>query len=351
MRSLSVVFAVALASAAAFADGAVLIRHGTVYAAAGRIADADVLVVGGRIKAIGHGVPAPQGARIVEAKGKTVTPGLFATSRDLNATANVADIDDPDSALLPAARKLGVTRIVSYPADCTSVFCGPARIVRTSGDFDTVATANAGVWLRLEAGGKPAHPDLWGTIADTFEDARAYGAGRGAFFRPGEQRTAKADVESLQPVLRGEVPLLAIAEHADVITRIARFAEAAKLRLVVFDGGEAWKIAGLLKALRVPVVASGAVGAGLDKAGVETVLLGRVSRATGTSPLPAKLPPDRAVAAATRAAADAFAASDAGTLAPGLEADLVVWNGAPGTAPVLMFVHGNEVLLRGGDAS
>ena len=55
-----------------------LIRSGTVLTGTGmRLDGADVLVVDGRISAIGPGLAAPPGARVIEASGRWVTPGLI----------------------------------------------------------------------------------------------------------------------------------------------------------------------------------------------------------------------------------------------------------------------------------
>jgi len=57
---------------------AVLIRNATVLTGTGTRLDAtDVLLRGGSIEAIGTGLPAPEGVRIVEAKGRWLTPGLI----------------------------------------------------------------------------------------------------------------------------------------------------------------------------------------------------------------------------------------------------------------------------------
>jgi imidazolonepropionase-like amidohydrolase len=362
--------AVLVVSAAGQGAPAVLIRHGLIYGGvlAGRPSNGDILIENGKIKAVGPALPAPAGARIVDVGGKPVTSAPMAVSHTLLMTSNIADADDQASALVPAARKVAVSRLMSMPAACKDVFCGPARIVHMGLDFDTAVTDNAGVWVRLEEGGKPTHPDLWTKIRTTIDDARNYAAGRGAFFRPGEQRSSKADVMALGAVLDGEIPLLVAAEHADVITRIARLAEAEKMKLVVFDGGEAWKIAGLLKALRVPV----AFPAGerppfelsatqlknaveLDRAGVAVIFVASVGTGTGAAPMhlaaqavQAGMKPDRALAAVTSTPAEAFGLAGYGSLTPGRDADLAIWNAdpfAPAATPVGLFVKGEEIPL------
>ena len=55
-----------------------LIRNATVLTGTGtRIDGGDVLIEGGRIKAVGASLPAPEGAVVVDASGRWVTPGLI----------------------------------------------------------------------------------------------------------------------------------------------------------------------------------------------------------------------------------------------------------------------------------
>lgn len=56
----------------------VLIRSTTVLTGTGaRIDAADVLIVDGRISAVGSGLAAPEGAQVIEGQGRWVTPGLI----------------------------------------------------------------------------------------------------------------------------------------------------------------------------------------------------------------------------------------------------------------------------------
>jgi imidazolonepropionase-like amidohydrolase len=58
---------------------AVLVRGATVWTqgAAGRLTDADLLVVDGKVAGVGRGLTAPAGALVVDGAGKHVTPGLI----------------------------------------------------------------------------------------------------------------------------------------------------------------------------------------------------------------------------------------------------------------------------------
>ncbi|XBQ17735.1 MAG: amidohydrolase [Oceanicaulis sp.] len=63
---------------APFESGVTLLRGATVFdGVGGRFEDTDILVEDGRIAAIGQGLEAPEGASVVDAAGRFVTPGVI----------------------------------------------------------------------------------------------------------------------------------------------------------------------------------------------------------------------------------------------------------------------------------
>ena len=86
------------------ASAPTLIRGATVLTGTGtRIDNGDVLIVGGRIAAVGTGLDAPAGARIVEAQGRWVTPGLIDVHSHMGvyASPGVDALDDGNEATDP----------------------------------------------------------------------------------------------------------------------------------------------------------------------------------------------------------------------------------------------------------
>ena len=65
---------------------------------------------------------------------------------------------------------------------------------------------------------------------------------------------SRLDLEALQPVLKGQVPLAIQANRASDLLAAIRLADEFKLRLVLIGASEGWTVATELAAARVPVV-------------------------------------------------------------------------------------------------
>src|SRR6186997_1602836 len=125
----------------------ILVRGGTVHTATGApIANGSVLIRAGKIVAVGPNVTAPSNARIIDATGKTVIPGMIdnhshigARPTDLNDSPmligpqhrflDALDWNDPD---FQDAVEGGVTTIVTGPGSGENV-SGMAVVIKTFG--------------------------------------------------------------------------------------------------------------------------------------------------------------------------------------------------------------------------
>ena len=128
-------------------DAPILVRGATVHTATGApIANGSVLIRAGKIVAVGTNVAAPAGARVIEAAGKVVIPGMIdnhshigARPTDLNDTPmligpqhrmlDALDWSDPD---FQDAVEGGVTTIVTGPGSGENV-SGMAVVIKTFG--------------------------------------------------------------------------------------------------------------------------------------------------------------------------------------------------------------------------
>ncbi len=281
------------------AGTATFIRHGKVFTLGlmGTLGDGDVLIAGGKIVAVGPNLVAPAGARVIDARGKWVTPGLLASytqlgimeielvadsndggpglklSGDADDTAgpshdeaagtaafDVVDALNPASTLIPIARIAGVTRSLTAPTLSRGVFSGHAAVIHLGNGSDDLVKMHAGMVVNLEpasGGGAPTRPVLWSKFRETLDDAREYWAQRAGYRRPGgarDQASARTDLEALGPVVRGEEPLIVHVNRAADIRRVVAYAVANKLKLVILGADEGWMAAKELADAHVPVI-------------------------------------------------------------------------------------------------
>jgi imidazolonepropionase-like amidohydrolase len=271
---------------------------------AGDIASGTVLIKDGKIVAVGAKIAVPADARIVDASGKTVSPGLVLPSTSLT-VAEVEQIGDtmddsagkrmgasfdvqygvnPNSALIPLARLSGVTRAVVTPvlgrggsgghkddgADDfsgsfedgeASLFAGQvATATLAAGATDAVVKAKIGMALDLgEAGAAYAGGSRGAAIVllkSALEDARHYARNRAAFDM-GASRPypySRDDLEALIPVVEGRMPLLVRVHRASDITQILKFAADQKLKLILEGAEEGWMVADAIAKAAVTVL-------------------------------------------------------------------------------------------------
>jgi imidazolonepropionase-like amidohydrolase len=214
------------------------------------------------------------------------------------------------------------------------------------------------------AGGSRAAAIL--RLREALQDARDYAANRRAF--EGAQRRdyalSRLDLEALQPVLRGELPLVITVHRASDILAAMRVAREFNLRLVISGANEGWLVARELAAANVPVIIN-AMGnipgmesmaitlenaARLNAAGVNVVLAtfeshnSRNIRQVAGNAVSYGMPLDAALRAITLNPARLWGiASSYGTLEVGKDADVVIWSGDP----LEVTAHAAHVFING----
>lgn len=390
----------AAALASPVAAETVLIRDGRVVTngSAGTIENGDVLIVNGRITAVGANVSAPSGARIVEANGRYVTPGAFAAMSEIglseisgSGAPNDADLDgdgisaaaDAGRAFNPAVtaiavtRMEGVTRAAIAPSSTPTIFGGRGALVSMSGAPDSLFRQNAFMVVELgetgasRAGGSRA--SLWPTFEAALRDAREY-PNR---YRSGQGGAvlSELDAAALQPFARGQGLFLVHIESAADIRRLIRFKrDNPSLRFAIHGGAEAWQVADELARAQIPVIVDPLsnlpdrferLSARLDNAAI----LQRAGVTVAIAPGPGSVDAhqarlvlqlagnavangmewDAAFAAVSRTPAEIFGVgSQIGRLERNYQADVVIWDGDPlqvTSAPDAVFVEGVEQRL------
>jgi len=391
---LAVLVVLVLANAPAAAQ-IIAITGGTVHTLgpAGTIEGGTVLIENGRIRAVGKEVAIPAGARRIDAAGKVVTPGLFdsesrlgivevdAGSGTVDTTVNderitaandVTDVINPRSFVIPINRVEGLTRAVVAPLPGKSLLAGRGAVIHLGTESpDFVLRPRVAMFAVLGApaarlsGGSRAAALL--RLREALRDALDYGAHRAAFDR-GDRRPyalSRLDLEALQPVVRGEIPLVVSVNRAADIESTLKLAKDFHLDLILADAAEAWVVAPQLAAAKVPVLLNvlnnlpasfDALGATLENAarlhaaGVTIAFMSgdahnaRNLKQSAGNAVAHGLPWKAALEAMTTVPARIWGLADHyGTLEPGKDADVVVWDGDP----LEVTTFADHVLIRG----
>jgi imidazolonepropionase-like amidohydrolase len=268
----------------------IAIVGGTVHpVSSGAIANGYVVFDNGHITAVDSGsLPADlaRGTRLVDASGKHVYPGLISTSTILgleeigqvSATQDQSEYGtytpevraitavNPSSALIPVARANGILTAVSVPQGGT--ISGFASIIRMDGwtTEEMSISDRAGLAVRWpyvaprrgggrrfgRGGGGDADEQIE-ALEELFATAATYRQARSA------EPTTKVDLrlDSLGPVLAGEVPLYVFANDAAQIRSAVAWAGRRGLGLVIVGGSEADQCTDLLNAQGVSVIVQG----------------------------------------------------------------------------------------------
>ncbi|WP_353206463.1 amidohydrolase family protein [Sphingorhabdus sp.] len=385
----------AVAETIAITGGRVVVGDGTAPIDGGT-----VIIRDGNVIAAGASVAVPADARRIDAKGKWVTPGVFAGFTRLglsevdavkgtndksggksgfSAAIDVAPAIDPFRSPFAVNRAAGVTRAVVAPEAAESIFAGQGAIADLGADSNPVTRARAFQFAEFGedgaalSGGSRAGTHLH--FRAMLREAQDYAAGRGNF----DDELLKAeDAKALLNVLRGETRLLIHVEGANDMLRLIELKrDFPSVKMVFVGASEGWRIAPQLVEARIPVIASalndlpvtfemlGATQSNIGRmkdAGVQVAIgmindrdshqlryttqyagnivsLQFVPGATG-------LTWDEAFAAISSVPADIMGVGDRfGSLKAGKAADVVIWDGDPlelSSAAARVFIDGVE---------
>ncbi len=380
----------------------VAIVGGTIYPVSGpRIERGTVVIRDGRVVAVGANVAIPADARRIDASGRIVTPGFVNAgtqlgvveigavrdTRDANARGRDAvaaafavwEGFNPASTLIQPARNDGITTALVVPSG--GLVAGQAAVVHLDGRTatDAVLRPSAAMVAQVSdarSAGVGARGELIGRLRELLTDARTFGRSRAAYER-NQTRTyaaSRADLEALQPVLAGRLPMLIDADRAADIDAALRLRREFGFRLIISGAAEAWQLADRLAAEHVPVL-TGAMNnipstfatlgqrqenvALLTNAGVSVAIVGNAGegdeesfnvrnlRFEAGNAVAYGMTHDAALRAVTLTPAELFGVADrVGSLAPGRDADVVVWSGDPfefATRAEHVFIRGREV--------
>jgi imidazolonepropionase-like amidohydrolase len=397
MRALKLAWLVLALCATAARAETVAITGGRVVTLgpAGTIDGGTVVIEDGKIRAVGKDVAIPAGARRIDATGKVVTPGLMDSlstlglvevsaveesddssteEEQITAAYDVRDAINPRSVLIPINRIDGLTRAVVAPRPGHFLIGGQGALIDLAGDESSVIKSPVAMFAVLGGGGARfgggSRAAALLRIREALDDALDYAKNRKAYDQA-QRRSyslSRLDLEALQPVLRGELPLVVSANRASDITAVLRLAKDYKLKLILAGVSEGWMVAKEIAEAKVPVLVNpihnlpgsfdtlGATlenAARLQSAGVTVAFLSGNAHEAASIRFEAGnavaygMPWESALAGLTSVPARLWGIADHyGTLEAGKDADVVVWDGDPlevTSFPAAVFIRGRQM--------
>lgn len=361
------------------------------------IENGTVLIRDGRIAAVGANVAVPANATRIDAAGKWVTPGIFNATTTLGVTeiGAVGETNDtraqgvndgvtaafrvwegfnPASPLLQVTKNDGITTVGVIPGGSLIGGQGAVVALRDGPVRDVLLRGPAAMFANLGARGQnigSSRGEVFARLREVLDDARLYPRRRADVERNASRPLAarRADLEALQPVLAGTLPMVIDADRATDITQALELGRQYGMRVAVSSATEGWKVAEQLGAAQAYVLVGAlnnvprdfsALGARQDnaallhRAGAKVVISGgadafnarNVKYEAGVA-VAFGMPWDAALRAVTLTPAEMYGvANRTGSLDLGKDATLVVWSGDPfelSTRAEHVFVQGMEV--------
>jgi len=353
------------------------------------LSDATVIIQNDRIAAVGQQIPVPPDAKSIDMSGKIITAGLIDSATtlglvEIGAVAKSNDTDtggdpiraaqrardsyNPFSAVIPVQRAHGITTVLT--AHRGGLVSGQAAA------YDLVdsppAAAPAAILANLGGQKEGSRGSKISMLKELLDDARTY-ATRKVDVEKNRSRAlvaSRLDLEAMQPVLAGTIPLhVRVHRRSDIRATLA-LAQQFKIRIVIVGGAEAWLEANALKKADVPIILNPVANqpyqfdsihsrddaaAILSQAGVRVALstfsahdVRKLRQWAGNAVRSGMLYAD-ALASITHIPADILGLKDRGRIQAGAVANLVVWNGDPfelATAAEIVIIRGRPVSLK-----
>ncbi len=265
------------------------IRGATIHTLAGEAIERGTVVIqDGRIAGVGRNLPIPSGAKVINARGLHVYPGMIdafshlglTEIRAVGVTSDLGEKGDfnphlkavtavhPASEHIPVTRANGITHAVIVPANRPRApFPGQASMIHLDGWTWEQMQIEPGVamvlyWPRIQPergpdGKEPSfkeakkkYDERVAEIERWIEAAKHYGQSQGS----GKEPSPDSKLEALVPLIQGKQPVLIVADRARQIRAAVAFAGKHDLKMILGSGRESHKVADLLKEKDVPVI-------------------------------------------------------------------------------------------------
>src|SRR3989442_2489205 len=272
------------------------IRYARIVTVTGPVIEnGTVVITNGKIAAVGPNASVPSGAKVIDARGLSVYPGMIDADTEIGLTeigsvagsVDTNEIGDnnanihvdvavrPDSSHIAVTRVNGVTTVLTAPRG--GLIAGQSAILNLDGwtPREMVLKSPVAMHINWPGGGGGGRGEFGGfgqqrsatelrreqdrqieNLKKILRDAAAYGDAKDARAKdPGlPKQEVDLKLEALIPVVRGQMPVVInVSLERDIKAAIA-FVGEMKLKAIISGGIEAYKVADQLKAKNIPVI-------------------------------------------------------------------------------------------------
>ena len=369
----------------------ILIKSGQINDGLGNSFIGDILIVDEKIVEVGKFLNSSS-AKIIEAKGKPVTPGLISPISNIGVVEiNALDVtndDSPDffgpgfsvfnafnphSTLIPWNRSNGVTSSISTPGYSSQIFKGMGSFYLLDGDIDITGNADVAMYSRLGAvGGSRA--ETIQIMESMFElalnrDELELEELLGTTFASSMDMQLQ-DIQALSRVVNREIPLVLEVNRAIDILQALRLKNDYDLELVLMSVEEAPLVLDQILASGVSVIidpmdnipdsfdelaSNIKLGGILSNAGIKVMFSTQRShnyhlmRQGAGNAVAHGMTYQAGISGMTSIVADVFNIQDRGSIKEGHFADIVIWSEdplEPSAYPTTVIINGSEMSLE-----
>ncbi len=369
----------------------ILIKSGQINDGLGNSFIGDILIVDEKIVEVGKFLNSSS-AKIIEAKGKPVTPGLISPISNIGVVEiNALDVtndDSPDffgpgfsvfnafnphSTLIPWNRSNGVTSSISTPGYSSQIFKGMGSFYLLDGDIDITGNADVAMYARLGAiGGSRA--ETIQIMESMFElalnkDELELEELLGTTFASSMDMQLQ-DIQALSRVVNREIPLVLEVNRAIDILQALRLKNDYDLELVLMSVEEAPLVLDQILASGVSVIidpmdnipdsfdelaSNIKLGGILSNAGIKVMFSTQRShnyhlmRQGAGNAVAHGMTYQAGISGMTSIVADVFNIQDRGSIKEGHFADIVIWSEdplEPSAYPTTVIINGSEMSLE-----
>ncbi len=369
----------------------ILIKSGQINDGLGNSFIGDILIVDEKIVEVGKFLDSSS-TKIIEAKGKPVTPGLISPISNIGVVEiNALDVtndDSPDffgpgfsvfnafnphSTLSPWNRSNGVTSSISTPGYSSQIFKGMGSFYLLDGDIDITGNADVAMYARLGAiGGSRA--ETIQIMESMFElalnkDELELEELLGTTFASSMDMQLQ-DIQALSRVVNREIPLVLEVNRAIDILQALRLKNDYDLELVLMSVEEAPLVLDQILASGVSVIidpmdnipdsfdelaSNIKLGGILSNAGIKVMFSTQRShnyhlmRQGAGNAVAHGMTYQAGISGMTSIVADVFNIQDRGSIKEGYFADIVIWSEdplEPSAYPTTVIINGSEISLE-----